>query len=102
MGTHRTFRHEPEYAKACDDLIAENERYRDVIAGLEWSIAQDPHAFPLASEEDTGVADMRVAPSDPIGGVDPLSLYYTIDGPHTGTFWWLRKVNLTEFLNGLF
>jgi len=93
--------HESEYAQDCDALYAENKRYREAVALLEWLIVIDPYGFPLVSEAESGIADMRVALGDPIGGLDPISIMYTIDDDKSGTLWGAKKIDLTDFLNGL-
>jgi hypothetical protein len=94
--TLRTLWHEREYDEAVDDLVSQNPRYADAVAGVEWNIARDATKFPLIREHDTGVADMRVGPSEPIGGLSPLAIYFTIDTRDTGTLWAVVRLSLGD------
>src|SRR2546421_478320 len=86
-----TIRQEPEFSEAADALVSENSRYEEALIALEWGVVTNAREYPLAPEFLTGVADMRVAPSDPIGGLDSIRIFFTIDQGDAFTFWLVEK-----------
>jgi hypothetical protein len=99
--TLRTLCHEREYDEAVDDLVAENRRYADAVAGVEFNIARDARKFPMVTERSNGIADMRVGPSEPIGGLAPFAIYFTIDSADSGTLWWIERFSLRDLFLSL-
>jgi hypothetical protein len=103
LATHRTLRYEHEYEDGVASLLRNDDRYQEIIEGIEWGIATRAEEYPLALEEETGIADMRVAPGDPVGGgLVPIHVIFTIDGEDHCTLWWAGEVDLSEFLATLF
>ncbi len=93
----RTLIHEPEYANAYDKLTAEDARYHEVIAGLEWGIATHAECYP-ALPAALGVLGLHVAPSDPIGDLDPLRIFFTIDSDDEATLFFIERIDREVYL----
>lgn len=94
--THRELCHDPEYAADCDALYAENPRYAEVICVLEELIARKAESHHLIPEAVTGVADIRTAPSNGVGGLAPIVITFTIENAIKCTLMAARKVLLPE------
>ena len=96
MASHRQLAHETEYDDAVASLVRDNPRYRDVIDGIEWKISTGAETFPLSRAEENGIADIRVAPSDPVGGLDSIHVIFTIDDADNATLMYAGAVVVDE------
>jgi hypothetical protein len=83
-------------------LIAVNPRYRGAILALESFITENPTAYPLATEEQNGIAAMRIGPSEPFAELAPFSIYFTIDSQNTGTFWGITLLSVADLTDNGF